>query len=100
MTAVAGRVGSVSARWCRWTARRTLQDRLVKEFRLAGVGTIEAGRAFLNAGFLAKLNAKQAVAAKRKTDAHRRLPRGVKLAEVLCFHEERTAGQDWCSRRT
>jgi hypothetical protein len=31
----------------------TLQDRLVKEMRLAGVNSLEAGNAFLEAGFLA-----------------------------------------------
>ena len=77
---------------------RTIQDRLVKEFRLAGVSTIEAGNVFLKADFLPKLNASQRVAPKRKTDAHRRVPRGMKLAEVLCFHQTRTVGEDWCVR--
>ena len=77
---------------------RTMQDRLIKELRLAGVSTIPAANAFLRDTFLAKLNAKQTVPARDKADAHRRLPRGMKLAEVLCFQEERTVGQDWCVR--
>ena len=77
---------------------RSIQDRLPREFRLAGVSTIEAGNAFLNADFLPTLNASQRMAPKRKADAHRRVPRGVILDEVLCFHETRTIGQDWCVR--
>jgi hypothetical protein len=77
---------------------RTMQDRLVKEMRLAGISTMEAANAFLKADFLPKMNARQVVAARRKTDAHRRLARGVKLTEVLCFSEERVVGQDWCVR--
>jgi hypothetical protein len=77
---------------------RTMQDRLVKEMRLAGISTMEAANAFLKADFLPKMNARQVVAARRKTDAHRRLARGVKLTEVLCFAEERVVGQDWCVR--
>jgi transposase len=77
---------------------RTMQDRLVKEMRLAGINTMDAGNAFLSEDFLPKMNARQVVAAQRKTDAHRRLPRGLKLTEVLCFQEERVVGQDWCAR--
>jgi hypothetical protein len=77
---------------------RTMQDRLVKEMRLAGVSTMAAGNVFLRDNFLPKMNARQVVPAKEKTDAHRRLAKGVKLTEVLCFEEERTVGQDWCVR--
>ena len=77
---------------------RTMQDRLIKELRLAGISAIPAANAFLKNTFLPKLNAKQSVPARHKADAHRRLARGTKLAEVLCFQEERTAGQDWCVR--
>ncbi len=77
---------------------RTMQDRLVKEMRLAGISTMEAGNTFLKEDFLPKMNARQVVAARRRADAHRRLARGVKLREVLCFAEERVVGQDWCVR--
>jgi transposase len=43
---------------------RTLQDRLVKELRLAGISDIEAGNAFLP-GFMARFNARFAVAPAR-----------------------------------
>jgi transposase len=77
---------------------RTLQDRLVKELRLAGVSTMEAANLFLSGTFLAKLNARQTVKARDKTNAHRRLARGTKLEQILCFAEQRTVGQDWCVR--
>lgn len=77
---------------------RTFQDRLPKELRLAGISTIEAANRFLDETFLPELNRRDAVAARDKADAHRRLPRGTKLAEVLCFEEERSVGQDWCVR--
>jgi len=75
-----------------------MQDRLIKEMRLVGISTMEAANAFLKTDFLPKMNAKQIVAARRKTDAHRRPARGLKLTEVLCFAEERVVGQDWCVR--
>jgi hypothetical protein len=48
----------------------TLLDRLMKELRLAGVSTIEAGNAFLPA-FLASYNARFGKVAKSDQDAHR-----------------------------
>src|SRR3954454_1121081 len=52
-------------------AHKTLQDRLVKELRLAGVGTIEAANAFLPA-FVADYNARFAKPARHPEDLHRR----------------------------
>lgn len=77
---------------------RTFQDRLPKELRLAGISTIEDANRFLDQTFLPALNQRDAVAARDKRDAHRCVARGVKLAEVLCFSEERSVGQDWCVR--
>lgn len=75
----------------------TLQDRLVKAMRLAGVGGIDAANRFLeDTPFLAELNGRFAVAPRRKADVHRRVPRGVSLARVLCVQEERAVGRDWC----
>lgn len=42
-------------------ANRTLQDRLVKELRLAGISDIDAGNEFLP-GFVARFNEKFAIA--------------------------------------
>ena len=74
----------------------TMQDRLVKEMRLAGIGQIEAGNAFLEREFLPALNRKFTIAAREATDLHRGLPPGVRLEEVLSFQEKRTVSNDWC----
>ncbi|MFK3781792.1 ISNCY family transposase [Agrobacterium sp. NPDC089420] len=71
---------------------RTLQDRLVKELRLAGIDTMEAGNAFLP-GFMANHNARFAIAPARSNDLHRpmNLPPD-RLAEILCKREQRYVG--------
>ncbi len=74
----------------------TLQDRLVKELTLRGVWTMEAANVLLEESFLKRFNEKFGVAAVKKSDAHRKLPVGVKLDEVLCEREERAVGRDWC----
>jgi transposase len=75
----------------------TLQDRLVKELRLRGVGDIASANRLLEGGFLDDLNERFAVRAKRKrSDLHRRVTAGMNLDEVLCVHEERAVGRDWC----
>ena len=74
-------------------ANRTLQDRLVKEMRLAGVTGIEDGNAFLP-GFIEKHNAKFARTPARPDDLHR--PLNVepdRLADILCWRDTRCVGQ-------
>ncbi len=51
---------------------QTLQDRLVKELRLAGISDIETANKFLP-GFSEKFNQKFSVEPKSKNDAHRQL---------------------------
>jgi hypothetical protein len=70
-------------------AHKTLQDRLVKELRLAGVGTIEAANAFLPA-FLADYNARFAKPARRPEDLHRPPAPHDDLDGALTWREERT----------
>ncbi len=80
---------------------RTLQDRLIKEMRLAAVSGIEAGNAFLEETFLPAFNGKFAVEAADPADGHRAvasLGPGVALDEVLCEQEQRVVGRDWCVR--
>ncbi len=78
-------------------ANGTLQDRLVKEMRLAGIGDIASANVFLEKKFLPALNRKFAVKAREpEADLHRRLPGGVRLDEVLCFEERRVVSSDWC----
>ena len=49
---------------------RTLQDRLIKEMRLAGIDNMEAGNAFLP-GFMNDYNRRFAVVPARSDDLHR-----------------------------
>jgi hypothetical protein len=75
-------------------ANRTLQDRLVKELRLAKISGIEAGNAFLP-GFVARFNARFAVAPARPDDLHRPLnipPE--RLRTILCRRERRHVSRE------
>ena len=70
-------------------ANQTLQDRLVKELRLAGIDTMEQGNAFVPA-FMADYNRRFAVAPKSAEDAHRAvLHDAEELAVILRRHEQR-----------
>lgn len=77
-------------------ANGTLQDRLVKALRVAGISTIDQANAFLEEQFLPEHNRRFARPAAKPIDVHRPLPPGVKLAEILCVQEKRTVGRDWC----
>jgi transposase len=70
-------------------AHKTLQDRLVKEPRLAGICTVEAANASLPA-FVADYNARFAKEPHRPEDLHRPVPDAADLDEVMAVHEERT----------
>jgi hypothetical protein len=70
-------------------ANGTLQDRLVKEMRLAGVDTIEAGNAFLPA-FMEQYNARFAKPPFADRDVHRALAGHYDLDDVFAWKEERT----------
>ena len=70
-------------------ANQTLQDRLVKELRLAGVSDIDTANAFLP-GFLKTYNQRFSVAPQNPTDAHRPVlhePRELDL--ILSLHAHR-----------
>ena len=70
-------------------ANQTLQDRLVKELRLAGIDGMEAGNDFLPA-FMADYNRRFAVAPKSEEDAHRAvLHNAEELDLILRRHETR-----------
>ncbi|WP_313615016.1 ISNCY family transposase [Agrobacterium sp.] len=71
---------------------RTLQDRLVKELRLAGIDSMEAGNAFLS-GFMEDYNARFAVCPARSEDLHRPVNLAPdRLKEILCKREQRYVG--------
>ena len=69
-------------------AHHTLQDRLVKELRLAGISTIEAANAFLPE-LRRQLQRSLCQAPARDKDLHRLLDPRQDLDEVLCWREQR-----------
>ena len=70
-----------------------LQDRLVKELRLAGINDLESGNRFLNGQYLRAFERRFARAAASPVDVHRAVPRN--LNEVLSWEEERVVQGDW-----
>ena len=70
-------------------ANKTLQDRLVKELRLAGAATLAEGNALLP-GFIADYNARFAKPPANKKDLHRPLRAGDDLDDAFAWKEERT----------
>lgn len=74
-------------------ANRTLQDRLVKELRLAGISDMEAGNEFLS-GFMERYNVKFAKIPRRPDNLHRALNiEPDRLRDILCLRDERYIGQ-------
>ena len=73
-------------------AHKTLQDRLVKELRLAGAATLAAGNALLPA-FTADYNERFAKPPANKKDLHRPLRAGDDLEDAFAWKEERTLSQ-------
>ena len=71
----------------------TLQDRLVKELRLAGISSIEAANAWLP-GFIAAHNARFGREPANAKDLHRKLRAADNLDEILAWREERTVTQN------
>ncbi|MHC1551045.1 ISNCY family transposase [Phyllobacterium sp. K27] len=71
---------------------RTLQDRLVKALRLAGIDNMAAGNAFLES-FMNRYNARFSVVPARPEDLHRPLNLTPdRLQEILCKREQRYVG--------
>lgn len=75
----------------------TLQDRLVKELRLAGVCSIEEANTALEE-FMPRHNKRFAKMALKKGDLHRRLPMGIKFRDILCIKAKRTIANDYTIR--
>ena len=70
-----------------------LQDRLVKELRLAGVSDLATANEFLEQKFLPALNQRFTLAARSSVDAHRQ--GAWNLGEVLSWEETRVVAKDW-----
>jgi hypothetical protein len=69
-------------------AHSTLQDRLVKELRLAGISKLDEANAFLP-GFIAHYNGRFAKPPARDRDLHRVVDPRQDLDDVLCWREQR-----------
>ena len=77
-------------------ANRTLQDRLVKELRLAGISDMAAGNSFLPE-FMKQYNDKFSVPSTKTENMHRRLNvQASRLADILCHREQRHVSQQLC----
>jgi hypothetical protein len=70
-----------------------LQDRLVKEMRLAGVNTKEQANDFLPR-YLAKRNERFSVIPAKKDDLHIAVPAHINLEQVLCIKNQRQLRND------
>src|SRR5207245_4125619 len=73
-------------------AHKTLQDRLVKELRLAGVRSLAEGNALLPT-FMADYNARFGKEPANSKDLHRSLRAGDDLEDAFAWKEERTLSQ-------
>jgi len=72
----------------------TLQDRLVKEMRLAGIETIADANWFLETQFLPQWEERFTVVPRVGRDAHRPLGRDHRLEEILSVRVVRTVAHD------
>lgn len=76
----------------------TLQDRLTKAMRHAGVSDLESANQFLKETFLPEFNAKFAVAPRAPHNAHQAVSPETDLECVLSFQEPRVVAKDWTVR--
>jgi len=77
----------------------TLQDRLVKELRLAGITTIDEANKFLEE-YIPKFNAKFAVVPQRGKDLHKKINNTVreKLLQIFSIQNARKINNDYTVR--
>ncbi len=73
---------------------KTLQDRLVRELRLAGIQSVAAANAFL-ARYWPRYNRRFSKPAASLADLHRPAPASRVLDRVLCTRDERTVKNDF-----
>jgi transposase len=72
---------------------RTLQDRLTKELRVAGIDSIEHANAYLHGDYLERHNARFAVSPRDPHDAHRTLPQDIDLRNIMARRQQRKLSQ-------
>lgn len=75
---------------------QTLQDRLVKELRLAGIAAIDEANSFLKE-YIPKFNAQFAVAPARRKNLHKMLNKSAKerLPQIFSIQNERKVNNDY-----
>jgi hypothetical protein len=78
---------------------KTLQARLVKELRLAGINTVEEANKFLET-YIPKFNAQFAVVPNRRKNLHKTLVNSIdnKLSQILSIQERRIVNNDYTVR--
>lgn len=76
----------------------TLQDRLVKELRLANISDMKSANKFLMQIYIPDHNARFAVPPARSLNAHRPLLKSHNLDEILSIQIERTLANDFTLR--
>jgi hypothetical protein len=74
-------------------ANLTLQDRLVKELRLAGIDSMEAANAFAPT-FIDSYNARFGRTPMSDHDAHRPVRKDEDLKQILCWQEDRKISKE------
>ena len=72
-----------------------LQDRLLKELAIFKIKSLAAANVFLEK-YLRRHNQRFNRVAAQGSNMHGRVPKGLKLEDVLCLKAERTVGRDWC----
>ncbi len=79
---------------------KTLQDRLIKELRLAGISTIEEANEFVKEVFIPKFNDKFAVQPQKKGDLHKSLTKWEKdnLERIFSIQTTRIVNNDFTVR--
>lgn len=73
----------------------TLQDRLVKALRRAGIESLEAANEFLDSSYLPEWNRRFGRAPACAEGAHKPLLKDQNLASILSYVEERTVANDY-----
>ena len=73
---------------------KTLQDRLVKELRMAGIATLAAANRFLE-DYLSRYNQRFTIPPAQRTDLHRPCPARSGLDRILCIKTKRVLRRDW-----
>ena len=73
---------------------KTLQDRLVKEMRLAGISNIKSANKFLEK-YIPIFNSKFAVVPNRRKDLHKKLNKDLKLSQIFSIQKNRVICNDY-----